>query len=243
MSSMLLTGCDLPFFASSVAGGTVLGIVEWNGRPAPGKTVHLLKRDESGNFAAYRPSGSLVTATTNDAGVYAFQGLPEGAYMVKYLATPVMDAQGNRIGPNEVADWTTPGVNVTASAGGRVATFEISFNGLIYPESGRNYHVNETAPLPFHWATHMRASSYRMIIYQPSVGGQPNTAIFWELKHTTSPSALFQKKVTAGNYTWEVEIRSNAGIGHSIRRTLDLSTPLPPEDPGSEDPDEEPLPE
>lgn len=236
LGSVLLAGCELPFFTSGVAGGTVIGAIEWNGRPAPGKTVHLLKRDSNGAFAAYRPSGSLVTATTNDAGVYTFQGLPEGAYMVQYLSTPVLDGQGNRIGPNEVADWRTPGVNVTGGSGGRLTPFEVSFNGLIYPESGRNYQVSDKAPLPFHWATHLKATRYRVVIYHPTTGGQPSTKEFWGSEFTTSPSALFQKKVAAGNYSWEIEIRSDAGIGHSLRRTLDLSTPLPPEDPDLEEP-------
>ncbi|GEM_PF-1115573 len=240
---LLLAGCELPFLASGVAGGQVIGAIEWDGRPAPGKTVHLLKRETSGTFAAYRPSGTLVTASTDDAGVYTFKGLPSGAYMVQYLAVPILDAQGSRIGPNEVADWRTPGVNVSEGSGGRLAAFEVSFNGLIYPESGRNYQVTDVAPLPFHWATHLRASRYRVVIFQPSSGGQPSNKEFWGSEFTTSPSALFQKKVTAGNYSWEVEIRSDAGTGHSVRRNLDLSTPLPPEDPVAEDPDEEPFPE
>ena len=235
-SSLLLSGCPLPFFSSGAEGGTVIGAIEWNGRPAPGKTVHLLKRDANGTFSAYRPSGSLLTATTNDAGVYTFTGLPEGSYMVQYLATPVLDGQGNRIGPNEVSEWRTPGVNVNAASGGRLSPFEVSFNRLIYPETGRNYQVSDTAPLPFHWATHLRATRYRVVIYHPTTGGEPSSKEFWSSDYTTSPSALFQKKVTAGNYSWEVEIRSDAGVGRSLRRTLDLSTPLPPEDPGSEDP-------
>lgn len=232
----MLSGCTLPFFSSGVEGGTLVGAIEWNGRPAPGKTVHLLKRDSNGTFSAFRPNGTLVTATTNDAGVYTFTGLPEGAYMVQYLSNPVMDGQGNRIGPNEVAEWKTPGVNVTASAGGRLLPFEIAFNGLIYPETGRNYQVSETAPLPFHWATHLKATRYRVVLYFPTTGGTPSNKVFWRSDYATSPSALFQKKVTAGNYSWEVEMMSDAGTGRSLRRTLDLSTPLPPEEPVYDDP-------
>lgn len=234
----LLTGCEIPFLASGVEGGTVIGTVEWNGLPAPGKTVHLLKRDENGAYAAYRPNGTLLTSTTNEAGVYSFRDLPQGAYMVQYLSTPVLDAQGNRIGPNEVADWRTPGVNVTASAGGRLAPFEIAYNGLIYPESGRDYHVSEALPLPFHWTTHLRAARYRVVIYHPTIGGKPSTKEFWGSEYTSTPSTLFRRSVPAGNYSWEVEIRSDAGIGHSPRRYLDLSTPLPPEDPEFEDPED-----
>lgn len=228
----------MPFFASGVGGGQVVGVIEWNGRPAPGKTVHLLKLGEDGTYSAYRPSGSVVTATTNDSGAYSFQDLQAGNYVVKYLSVPILDAQGNRIGPNEVADWTTRGVNVTESSGGRLPTFEISFNGLIYPESGRHYRVSDTAPLPFHWATHLKATLYRVRIYHPTIGGQQSNKVLWH-EDAKSPSALFQKKVPAGNYSWEVEIRTDAGIGHSIRRSLDLSTPLPQEDPVFEDPDED----
>jgi hypothetical protein len=236
---MLVAGCPFPLFTSGVAGGTVVGAVEYNGLPAPGKTVHLLKRDANGTYAAYRPSGTLVTATTNDAGVYTFSDLTDGTYMAQYLSVPVLDAQGSRIGPNEVADWRTPGVNVSTGQGGRLAPFEISFNGLIYPESGRDYHVSDKTPLPFHWSTHLKAARYRVVIYQPSIGGQPSNKEFWGSEYTTSPSALFQKKVSPGNYSWELEIRSDAGIGHSLRRNLDLSTPLPPQ----EDPDEIDFPE
>ncbi|MNR85324.1 hypothetical protein D3C86_312590 [compost metagenome] len=237
---LLLAGCDLPFLASGVGGGTIVGGIDWNGRPAPGKAVFLLKRDEKGGFPAYRPNGSLLMATTDDRGVYTFTDLPEGNYQVKYLSTAVLDAQGNRIGPNEVADWTTPGVNVSATSGGRVGSFEISFNGQIYPETGRNYQVSDTAPLPFHWATHLKANRYKVNIYHPTVGGTPSNKIFWGSDYTTSPSALFQKKVPAGNYSWEVEIKSDAGTGRSLRRTLDLSTPLPQEEPPPEDPGEFP---
>lgn len=237
LGATLAAGCSFPFLTSGVEGGGIVGAVEFNGRPAPGKTVHLLKRDTNGTYAAYRPSGNLVTATTNDAGVYSFSGLADGTYMVQYLSTPVLDPQGSRIGPNEVADWRTPGVNVSAAAGGRLSPFEVSYNGLIYPESGRDYHVSDTAPLPFHWSTHLKAARYRVVIYQPSVGGQPSNKEFWGSEYTTSPSALFQKKVSPGNYSWELEIRSDAGIGHSLRRPLDLSTSLPPqEEPSGEEP-------
>lgn len=236
----LLAGCDVPFLASGADPGTVVGAIEWNGRPAPGKTVFLLKHDGKDSYPPYRPDGNLLTATTDERGVYTFTGLPQGNYRVKYLSTAVLDAQGNRIGPNEVADWTTPGVNVTGSSGGRLGPFEISFNGQIYPETGRNYQVSETAPLPFHWATHLRATHYKAVIYYPTVGGEPSNRVFWRSESTTSPSALFQKKVSAGNYSWEVEIMSSAGTGRSLRRTLDLSTPLPQEDPVFEDPGEFP---
>lgn len=241
---LLLSGCNLPFLTSGVEGGMLVGAIEWGGRPAPGKTVHLLKLDGSSNWSAYRPSGTLVTATTNDAGVYTFTDLPDGSYMVQYLAAPVLDAQGNRIGPSEVADWRTPGTNVSGSSGGRLNPFEVTFNGLIYPESGRNYQVNAGAPLPFHWATHLRATRYRVVIYHPAVGGQPSNKVYWSSDITNQPSALLNQKVAPGNYTWEVEILSDAGKGHSVRRNLDLSTPLPqePEEP-VDDPGEEPFPE
>lgn len=216
----LLGGCNL---LSGVPAGTITGQIDFDGRPAPGITVRLQTQDK-GIWADYRPSGSQVLATTDSSGLYRFAGLKSGTYRVHYEITPVF-MDGTQVGPKHVGRWDSSGVAVDP-VGARVSTFDVSYNGLIYPESGRSSSYSEGSPLPIHWGTHRNAVSYRVNLYETA--GGVVTKRFWQSGPTMNPVTSFNHPTQKGNYRWEVEIDGGAaGTGTSELRNVDLDYQAP----------------
>lgn len=217
----LFSGCNL---LSGVPAGTITGQIDFDGRPAPGITVRLQTQDKS-SWADYRPSGSLVTATTDSSGQYRFAGLKSGQFRVRYEITPVL-MDGTQVGPKHVGRWTSNGVAVDP-VGARMATFDVSYNGLIYPESGRSSSYSEATPLPIHWATHRTGSSYRVNLFE-ATGGVVSSKPFWQSEWTMNAVTSFRHPTQKGNFRWEVEIDGGAaGTGASELRNVDLDYQAP----------------
>lgn len=226
----LASGCDL---LSGVPGGVIVGEVRFDGRPASGITVGL-QTYSSDRWTSYQLNGSALMATTDSAGQYRFERLKGGLYRVRFdLAPSVVVVGGTQIGPKEVGTWITKDVNL-GGAGARLPAFDVAYNGLIYPESGKSNTYSETLPLPFHWHTHREATHYRVRIYDKSAG-TTTPKLVWESGWTSTPVTTLSKSTQPGNYQWEVELDAGGGgTGTSERRNLDLDyqgpTPTPPPD-------------
>ncbi|HEY9856751.1 MAG TPA: carboxypeptidase regulatory-like domain-containing protein [Stenomitos sp.] len=227
----LASGCDL---LSGVPAGVVVGDVRFDGRPAPGITV-ALQTYSSDRWTSYTVNGTAATATTDASGQYRFERLKAGQYRVRFdLAPSVVMVGGTQLGPKEVATWTTKDVSI-GGGGARIAAFDVAYDGLIYPESGKSNTYSERVPLPFHWHTHREADHYKVKIYDKS-GGATNPKLVWESDWTTTPVTSLSKATQPGNYQWEVELDAgNGGTGTSERRNLDLdfqgATPEPSPEP------------
>lgn len=225
LGTLLLAGCDL---LSGVPAGTIVGEVRFDGRPAPGITVTL----QSGNGTAWTDVTTGGTAVTDASGQYRFENLKGSEYRVRFDVKPsLVTVGGTTIGPKQVGAWTTQGVRL-GMAGARLAPFDVSYNGLIYPESGKSNTYSADMHLPFHWATHRDGASYKVKIYDVS-GGVTSTKPVWESAPTGAPVTTLNKALAKGNYRWVVEIDGGgAGTGLSEQRNLDLDFRTPePEEP------------
>lgn len=224
----LASGCDL---LSGVPAGMVVGEVRFDGRAAAGITVALQTLSNE-RWTSYMVNGSAATSTTDASGQYRFERLKGGSYRVRYdLGASLVVVGGTPIGPKQVGTWITNGVSI-GGGGARLAPFDVAYNGLIYPESGRSNAYSEGLPLPFHWHTHREATSYKVRIYDRS-GGATAPKLIWESGWTGTPVTSLSKATQPGNYQWEVELDAGGrGTGTSERRNLDLDykgpTPTPP---------------
>ncbi|HEY9900048.1 MAG TPA: carboxypeptidase regulatory-like domain-containing protein, partial [Pantanalinema sp.] len=163
LGTLILAGCDL---LSGVPAGTIVGEVRFDGRPAPGVTVTL----QSGNGTVWTDVTANGTAVSDASGQYRFENLKGGEYRVRFDVKPsLVTVGGTTIGPKEVGTWASNGVRL-GMAGARLAAFDVSYNGLIYPESGKSNTYSAAMPLPFHWSTHRNGASYRVKIYDVSGG-------------------------------------------------------------------------
>lgn len=224
---LLIAGCDL---LSGVPAGSIVGEVRFDGRPAPGITVTL----QSGDGTVWSDVTANGTAVTDASGQYRFENLKGGEYRARFDVKPSLVAVGGTtIGPKEVGTWTSNGVRL-GMAGARLAAFDVSYNGLIYPESGKSNTYSQAIPLPFHWSTHRSGTSYQVKIYDVS-GGVTGTKPVWESGWSGSPVTTLTKGLAKGNYRWIVEIDGgSSGRGTSEQRNLDLDYRTP-EPEGSED--------
>lgn len=229
----LASGCDL---LSGVPAGVIVGEVRFDGKPASGITVSL-QTVANERWTGYQVNGATAVATTDSTGQYRFERLKGGQYRVRFdLASSVVLVGGTQIGPKHVGSWITKDVSI-GGGGARLAPFDVAYNGLIYPESGKSNTYSKTFPLPFHWHTHREASHYRVRIYDRSAGVTKPDPI-WTSGWTTTPVTTLDQATQPGNYQWEVELDAGGGgTGTSERRNLDLDyqgpTPTPP-------PEEEP---
>ncbi|MNY05427.1 Cna protein B-type domain protein [compost metagenome] len=227
-----MAGCDL---FSGVPAGTVVGEVRFDGRPAPGITVTL----QSGNGTVWTDVGTNGTAVTDASGQYRFENLKNGEYRVRFDVKPsLVSVGGTTIGPKQVGTWATNGIRL-GMAGARLGSFDVSYNGLIYPESGKSNTYSATMPLPFHWSTHRNGTSYRVKIYDVS-GGVTGTKPVWDSGATGAPVTTLDKPLAKGNYRWVVEIDGGgSGSGTTEPRNLDLDFRTPePVDTGDSSGDE-----
>lgn len=210
------TSCDL---LSGVPAGTVTGQVNYDGRPAPGITLKL-QTQSSGSWT------DKATGSTDASGQYTFSQLSNGLYRIVYAQVPVVTSGGVTIGPKTVRSWTSNSVSI-GLGGARIAPFELAYDGLIYPESGKSNAYSASQPLPFHWSTHRDAISYRVNLYSIN-GGVTASKPTWQSDWTPQPVTQLSQGFAKGNYQWEVEIDADSeGSGFSERRGLDLDFQTP----------------
>ena len=209
----------------TAAAGTLTGQILYEGRPAPGETVSLLVQ-QGGTFTAFAGSSGGPLATATDAnGDYAFHGLPAGTYEVLFLPVAVHDGGGVAMPSGEVASWYTLPGTVSNSAGTNFPAFDVSYDGLIYPQEVGDHYVSTTVPLPFHWSTDPQGQRYRLQIFENSdASGSPVIQLPW----SSDPSALLRQNVNSDVYTWRVLIDGgNTGQGTSAPQVVDLAPPPP----------------
>lgn len=227
----LASGCDL---LSGVPAGVVVGEVRFDGRAASGITVGL-QTFSNERWTSYLANGAAAMSTTDASGQYRFERLKGGSYRVRYdLGPSLVVVGGTSIGPKQVGTWITNSVSI-GGGGARIAPFDVAYNGLIYPESGKSNTYSELLPLPFHWHTHREAARYKVRIYDRS-GGATSPKLVWESGPTGTPVTTLSEAKQPGNYQWEVELDAGGGgIGTSERRNLDLDFKGPTPTPAPED--------
>lgn len=206
------SGCDL---LSGVPAGTIVGEIRYDGRPAAGLTVRLQKYGNDG-FSDVTSGSDVVKATTDSAGQYRFQKVAAGSYRVRFERIPLL-VGGIPVGPSQVGTWNSPLV----TSGSRAPTFDVAFNGLIYPESGKASAYSAAAGIPFHWSTHREGVSYRVRLYDITGGGQRD--VWKDSPWGPAPYVVFKVALPKGNYRWEVMIDGGGtGTGTSEQRNVDL---------------------
>ncbi|MDB5097968.1 MAG: hypothetical protein JWM80_2389 [Cyanobacteria bacterium RYN_339] len=201
----LLSGCGL-WPGSSAPNGVVTGMITYAGLPAAGKLVTLV--------------GADVRTSTDDTGRYTFRSVPAKRVQVLYAS------QGDRakakgdaydVLPNEVQSWRSLPVDMTDGAGKEVPSFEVSYNGLLYPDRGVALVVSDKALVPFHFSVHSQGQKYRV-----KLSTDAKEAI-WSSEWASDPTAVFGKAVAPGRYVWSVEIDGgDRGVGTTRDRGVDF---------------------
>ncbi|HEY9724080.1 MAG TPA: hypothetical protein V6D47_18905 [Oscillatoriaceae cyanobacterium] len=196
-----LSGCGL---FSSLPAGTVTGVVLFNGGPAHGIRVGL--------------QGTSLATSTDLNGNYTFTGVPGGqAVQVTFVSRQDAAAAAANQVPNEVYEWTSAPLQV-GSSGASVPPFDISYNGLLYPDDTMALLSGATAPIPFHWSTQLSATHYRLHVVSRADGSD------WAGSWNSDPMGIFAQSVTPGKYDWYVEFDGgDRGSGRSYTREVDLS--------------------
>lgn len=216
---LVLAGCA----QTGAPPGAILGTVNYNGAPAPGKVVELLCLASSGDsWGAVARTDGKYTVSTDETGAYSFASLKPGTYRVQYLSEPIYDSMGKIVGPNEVASWRSSAV--TLSAGGVVVpAFDVAYNGLIYPDTEKKSLPSQSNPLPFVWSTHTQADRYLISLWSIGNAGVVNAtgSPLWQSGWVESPTLNYTGTPGSGNYGWEVTIDAGAaGQGKSRVRSL-----------------------
>lgn len=216
---LVLAGCT----QTGAPAGTILGTVTFNGAPAPGKVVELLCLASSGDSweSVARVNGKYAVST-DVTGTYTFASLKTGTYRVQYLSDPMYDSLGKIIGPNEVASWRSSAVRLSG-VGAVVPSFDVAYNGLLYPDTEKKSLPSANNPLPFVWSTHTQALRYQVSIWSLGSAGVINAtgSPQWQSDWTQSPTLSYTGTPGSGNYGWEVTIDGGAaGQGKSRVRSL-----------------------
>lgn len=202
LALVALPGCGwnpLSLFGGGVPAGTVTGLVLYAGEPAPGKTV------------TYGSQSGVTDAT----GRYTFTGVT-AAGQVTYLAAVDAVASATSTNANEVYSWSSQPVD--PGAGKEIPPFDVSYNGLLYPDRGVALVVSTTSPVPFHFSVHPMGQQYRLHLLN-AINKKEIYVGNWD----SQPYAVFAQNVAPGNYLWEVEIDGgDAGAGFSRTRGVDM---------------------
>lgn len=223
LAAGLLTGCNL---LSGVPGGQVQGTVTFDGRAATGVLVSLYaQKGDAWKFSA--------STATREGGAYFFANLADGPYQVRFNRSALDTYLGGRTEAlRYVGEWSSSVVSV-GMGGVRVPTFDLAYNGLIYPEPGKTSTYSPTQGLPFHWSAHRQAVSYRMLLADVSGGRAPVWGFAGDF--SGEPYAVLTLGHQTGNYQWKVWIEAgSAGSGSSEVRGVDLDylTPQAPAEEG-----------
>lgn len=194
----LTSGCG-----GGPAAGIVTGIVLFNGAPAAGKRIALY--------------GSDARTVTNAAGRYTFTGVQPKTYSVLYQSSgdrPLTEP--GYTAPNEVSQWQSASFELAGGGGQEVPPFDVSYNGLLYPDVAMSLIVSATSLVPFHWSTHPQAQRYRL-----RLKGANDFA--WSSEWGKEPTTVFGKVVAPGSYDWQIEIDAgDHGLGLTRSRKVDF---------------------
>jgi hypothetical protein len=180
--------------------GTITGVVTYDGRPAAGKRVQLA-------------GGEARVAATDANGRYTFTGVPARRYQVVYRS----EGDAPRVLPNEVAEWRSLAFDFVEGSGKEVPSFEVAYNGLLYPDDAMALVVSAEAVVPFHWSVHPRAQRYRVRVESEAGGFR------WNSPWVGEPTAVFGQAVAPGRYRWTVEVDgAESGTGSTRPRQVDF---------------------
>lgn len=199
-------GCS--FIGPQPVPGSVTGTVLYNGQPGGGLNVSLT------------PDGTTVlqTVSTDASGRYYFTGVSAGTLHVMFLGTSDKACSAadptTCVRPNTVASWHTQ--TFDGSKGAILPAFDVSYDGLLFPDNGTSWSVSATAPIPFHWSTSPSGARYRLNL----VGSAGYT---WSSDWTSRPTTNFAAAITPGSYKWWVDIDGgNRGVGETVRQDVDF---------------------
>lgn len=194
-AASLLAACG-----GSASPGIVTGIVTYDGRPAAGKRIQLA-------------GGENRFQSTDANGRYTFSNVTSRRHQIIYRS----ESDNPRAIPNEVAEWRSLAFELSEGSGKEVPTFDVAYNGVLYPDEGMALIVNEEALVPFHWSTHPQARNYRVRL-EAEAGG-----FRWLGPWGAEPTAVFGQSVNTGRYRWMVEIDGgDAGVGVTRQRQVDF---------------------
>lgn len=199
--ALTIGGCGL---FDSTPPGTVTGVVLFNGGPAHGIRVSLL-------------NANLPPTETDVNGRYTFTNVPAGqGVQVSFVSRQDNAAAAADQFPNEVYQWTSAPVD--PGGGADLPPFDISYDGLLYPDDTMALLSGPSAPIPFHWSTQLSATHYRLHVVSRADNSQ------YTGDWTSDPMAVFAQAVTPGKYDWYVEFDGgDRGTGRSWTREVDLS--------------------
>jgi hypothetical protein len=187
----------------------VTGLVTYAGLPAAGRIVTL--------------AGAGVRTVTDANGRYTFQNV--GGKRVQVVYTSIGDKSVERgdpltVLPNEVAQWKSAVIDLSDGSGREVPSFEVGYNGLLYPDRLVALVVSEKNLVPFHFSVHPQAQKYRVKI---TTDDAKNPVLIWTSDWSSDPTAVFGKTVTPGHYDWTVEIDAgDVGTGTTRDRVVDF---------------------
>jgi hypothetical protein len=202
-----LVGCG-PWPGNSAPAGVVTGLVTYGGLPAAGKVVTLV--------------GADVRTVTDAAGRYTFQQVPAKQVQVLYASQgdlSIAHGDGLDVLPNEVQTWRSRPLDLADGSGREVPSFEVAYNGLLYPDRILPVVVSEKVLLPFHFSVHPQGQKYRVRLLAPNSRQE-----VWSSNWASEPTAVFGKTLTPGAYRWIVDIDGgDRGSGTTRDREVHLS--------------------
>jgi hypothetical protein len=225
MTAANLSACTLsPVVAPA---GGVAGMIEWAGKPAPGRMVTLYTSTDGGATFI----DTKQTAVSDRNGVYAFNGLQPGTYSVLYVADALP-------GSNEFLWWRS----ATAGVGQAIPTFDVAYNDVIYPSVSAA--IASPVLVTLFWSSSRFGNRYRVSLYSAPNGvnvdtSNPTWRSDWvtELCGTATQTAggansaecqtmVIPQNLQPGNYSWGVEVDGGErGFGSSKLRSLILNAP------------------
>jgi hypothetical protein len=221
--AVTLSGCQNGSVVAPAGG--IAGLVEWAGKPAPGRMVTLYQSPDGGGTF----TDTKQTAVSDRNGVYAFANLQPGTYAVLYVADALP-------GSNEFLWWRSAPVGVGQS----VPSFDVSYNDVIFPPVSAAIRP----PVTLFWSTGRFANRYRVGLYAAPNGTNVDSSNpVWRsdwlsdlcatLSQDGGPAAgggcqsmLLPQTLPPGNYAWGVEVDGgDRGFGSSKLRSLIVNAP------------------
>lgn len=213
-STLLVTvlgGCPWPNVP--VPAGGIAGEILWDGKPAPGRTVTLVKFTSSDTWTSLN-----ATAVSDRSGYYQFQNLEPGTYGVLYVADALP-------GSNEFLWWRSAPANV----GSAVPSFDVAYNDVIYPPISAA--IGSPVQVTLFWSSARMGNRYRVSLYATPNGYTPGTQVgnTPTLRSDWVSDLHFTMQadnVAPGNYAWGVEVDGgDRGFGSSKLRSLIVNAP------------------
>ena len=222
---LLLGGCPAPVVVSPDG---VAGEIDWNGKPAPGRTLNLYSSTDGG--ATFADTKQTTVSDVN--GLYAFTGLQPGLYSVLYVADALP-------GSNEYLWWRS----ASATQGQALPTFDVAYDDVIYPPVSAA--IQSPLQVTLFWSNSRIGQRYRLSVYSAPNGSNVDSSNpIWrsdwvtDLCLTLSQDGSAQSSASCqavtlpnglppGNYAWAVEVDGgDKGFGSSKLRSLIVNAPI-----------------